>query len=166
MLVTISAKSRQVQIVSRQIHKELQTILIRVFSETSNFSFIFRSKPTEAEIIEALRCHYPFEIQRALVQTNTIRETLEVLRRLELLETQEHSRIEMRNTNQVQEDRNTKYRSLETKPLNKDYRNYHVRNRNEYRSRGNLSAENNARIQYKEESWDDDPKTLNYNSGN
>jgi hypothetical protein len=125
------------------------------------------TKPTETEIIEALRCHYPFEIQRALVQTNTIKETLEILRRLELLETQEqYSRIEMRNPNQVREDRNAKYRSLETRPLNKDYRNYHVRNRNEYRPRGNFSAENNARIQYTEESWDNDPKTLNYNSGN
>jgi hypothetical protein len=133
-------------------------------------------KPTEVEI-EALRCHYPFEIQRALVniQTNTISETLEVLRRLELLEAQEqYGRLHIRNTNQIREDRNVKYRSPEIRPINKNYRrsypernhNYNSRNGDEYKSRGNLSVGNNARTQNTEESWDDDPRTLNDYSGN
>jgi hypothetical protein len=45
-------------------------------------------KLSDCEVIEAIRCHYSSEIQRLLVTTklNTIAETLEVLKRLEMLE--------------------------------------------------------------------------------
>jgi hypothetical protein len=43
---------------------------------------------SDYEIIEAVRCHYPAEIQKLLVTTrmNTVTEALEVLKRLEMLE--------------------------------------------------------------------------------
>jgi hypothetical protein len=43
---------------------------------------------SDYEIIEAVRCHYPADIQKLLVTTrmNTVVEALEVLRRLEILE--------------------------------------------------------------------------------
>jgi hypothetical protein len=48
-------------------------------------------KPTEVEIIEALKFRYPFEVQRAIlnIQTKTISETLEILKRIKLIEAQE-----------------------------------------------------------------------------
>jgi hypothetical protein len=133
-------------------------------------------KPTEEETIEALRFHYPVEVQRALlnIQTKTISETLEVLRRSELLEAQEqYGRLQIRNTNQIREDRNVKYRSPETRPINRNYRRsypernpkYNSRNGEEYKPRGNLGA-GNARTQHTEESWDDNPRTSNDYSGN
>jgi hypothetical protein len=43
---------------------------------------------SDYEVIEAVRCHYPAEIQKLLVTTkmNTVTEALEVLKRLEMLE--------------------------------------------------------------------------------
>jgi prefoldin subunit 5 len=47
-------------------------------------------KPTETEVIEAIRYHFPVRIQRILVSTqlNTIGEAVEFLKRLEMLENQ------------------------------------------------------------------------------
>jgi hypothetical protein len=133
-------------------------------------------KPTEVETVEALRFHYPVEVQRALlnIQTKTISETLEVPRRLELLEAQEqYGRLQIRNTNQIREDRHVKYRSPETRLINKTYRRsypernpkYNSRNGQEYKPRGNLGA-GNGRTQHTEELWDVNPRTSNDYSGN
>jgi hypothetical protein len=45
-------------------------------------------RPTDIEIIEALQTHYSYEIQRTLLNlhTNTISETADMLRKLELIE--------------------------------------------------------------------------------
>jgi hypothetical protein len=48
-------------------------------------------RPKDAEIIEAIRYHFPVSVQRVMLNTqmSTIGETLELLKRVELLETHE-----------------------------------------------------------------------------
>jgi hypothetical protein len=70
-----------------------------------------------------------------------------------------------------------KYRSQETRPINKNYRysypernyNYNSRKGEEYQPRGDLGA-GNVRTRHTEESWDDNPinnlGTSNDYSGN
>jgi hypothetical protein len=85
---------------------------------------------SDYEITEAIRCHYPVEIQKLLVTTkmNTIAETLEVLKRLEMLEERmTNFRVE---TNQEQRQQN----SFPNRVRNERQR-YELGNRNKYRGR-------------------------------
>jgi hypothetical protein len=63
------------------------------FLKYTTLASYLNPKPSEVEIIEALRYHYPPHIQRTLLnnQLKTIGETLEILRRLELMESKEQS---------------------------------------------------------------------------
>jgi hypothetical protein len=58
------------------------------FLKYATMASYLEPKLTDSEIIEALRCHYPQEIQKLLVSTklNSVAEVLEVLKRLELME--------------------------------------------------------------------------------
>jgi hypothetical protein len=71
--------------------KHSKLSLSAYFLKQATLASYLDPKPTEVETIEALRFHYPFDVQRALlnIQTKTISETLEVLKRIELLEAQE-----------------------------------------------------------------------------
>jgi hypothetical protein len=46
-------------------------------------------KPSDIEIIEAIRYHYPLNVQRAMlnIQIKTVGEALDLLKRIELMET-------------------------------------------------------------------------------
>ncbi|PNF19017.1 hypothetical protein B7P43_G12198 [Cryptotermes secundus] len=48
-------------------------------------------RPSQVEIVEAIKCHYPIGVQRAMLsnQLGTIDETLELLRRVEMMEANE-----------------------------------------------------------------------------
>jgi hypothetical protein len=58
------------------------------FLKYATMASYLEPKLTDCEVIEALRCHYPQEIQKLLISTKlcTIAEVLEVLKRLELME--------------------------------------------------------------------------------
>jgi hypothetical protein len=58
------------------------------FLKYATMASYLEPKLNDSEVIEALRCHYPPEIQKLLVSTklNTVAEVLEVLKRLELME--------------------------------------------------------------------------------
>jgi hypothetical protein len=58
------------------------------FLKYATMASYLEPKLTDYEVIEALRCHYPQEIQKLLISTRlcTIAEVLEVLKRLELME--------------------------------------------------------------------------------
>jgi hypothetical protein len=123
-------------------------------------------KLTEVEIIEALGFHYPFEVQRAIlnIQTKTISETLEVLKRIKLIEAQaQYSRSLNRNVNSIREDRrnertrNMEDRNQEFRPVSKIYRRPNLERNNDYRSRRKVNYElegevnsRNTRTGYKE----------------
>jgi hypothetical protein len=61
-------------------------------------------KPSETEVIEAIRYHFPMRIQRNLVSTqlNTIGEAVEFLKRLEMLENQVPYQANVQGRNNVQ----------------------------------------------------------------
>jgi hypothetical protein len=110
-------------------------------------------KPSEIEIVEALRCHYP--------------------KRIELLNIQEQKdHTSTRNFNPTRGERNVRYTCSDTRPANRNPRNtYHfnARKGEQYRPRANVYNEN-IHPNRTENSWDKDhqrnPKGKDESSGN
>jgi hypothetical protein len=64
--------------------KHSNVSLSAYFLKYATLASYLDSKPTEVEIIETLRFHHPFEVQRAVlnIQTKTISETLDTQKNL------------------------------------------------------------------------------------
>jgi hypothetical protein len=129
---------------------KLNLSLSAYFLKYATLASYLDPKPTEIEIIEALRFHYPFDVQRAIlnIQTKTISETLEILKRIKLIEAQEqYSRSLNRNVNSIREHRrnenarNVEFRNQEPRPVNKTYRRSNLESNNGYRSRQQVHYE-------------------------
>jgi hypothetical protein len=87
------------------------------------------SRPTDVEIIEAIRYHFPIGVQRAMLtnQLRTIKETLDLLKKVEVMEASEgfekpHSQPQTHNpTPQGQvPDRYERYESSNSAPSETD----------------------------------------------
>jgi hypothetical protein len=72
---------------SRQSNLSLSQHFLKYAAMASNLD----PRPTDFEIIEAIRYHFPVSVQRVMLnpQLNSIEETLDLLRRVEILEKQE-----------------------------------------------------------------------------
>jgi hypothetical protein len=91
------------------------------------------SKPSDTEIKEAIRYHYPLNVQRAMlnIQIKTIGEALDMLKKTELMETREqYNKGQSQNVAQVRN-----YRRFEPT------RNMEVRNQGVYFLLHNISIQ-------------------------
>jgi hypothetical protein len=118
-------------------------------------------KPTEIEITEALRSHYPIGIQRAMLstQSRSIEETLDLLKRVEVMEESEnyqkpHYQPPHKNQNNARQNRNNPHdRRHQTQGQvrhvhygnhnNNRYQNENNRNRNRNQNYGNRRRNEN-----------------------
>jgi hypothetical protein len=96
-------------------------------------------KPTEIEIVEAIRYHFPARIQRILLSTSlsTIGETVEILKRLDMLESQDQYRgnNQGRGNNNVQpySPRGSRFQNANTRQVQRIQNFSSSRPRRDYR---------------------------------
>jgi hypothetical protein len=147
-------------------YKSNLTLSTHFFKYTTLASYL-DPKPTEIEIIEALRYHYPPYIQRTLVnnQLKTIGGTLEVLRRLELINTKEpcykntssslNPSREIKGQGNVRKCETRQTRMIQEYPTSGDYRNkrkdnYRTGNREEYSYNNQTGPDRNVKSDHEE----------------
>jgi hypothetical protein len=163
------------QLYQGKYNQHMNLSLSAYFLKQVTMASYLEPKPTEIEIIEALRFHYPIDIQKSLlnIQTRTISETLEILKRIELLDIQEHQDHALtRNIHPIRGERNVRYTCPETRPINRNSRNtghFNSRKIEQHRPRVNLGDEG-VHLKCSENSWDKDPRSnpkgQNGSSGN
>jgi hypothetical protein len=127
------------QLCQGKYNQHMNLSLSAYFLKQVTMASYLEPKPTEIEIIEAPRFHYPIDIQKSLlnIQTRTIIETLEILKRIELLDIQEQQDHALtRNINPIRGERNVRYTCPETRPINRNPRNtchFNSRKREQHR---------------------------------
>jgi hypothetical protein len=113
------------------------------FLKYATLASYLEPRPSDIEIIEAIRQHFPITVQRAMLgnQLNTVQETLNLLKRVEIMEGSEASHRpnsspfqqnpheDRRNTNHQNNDRYWENRNVRNIHYDRNYqRNYEHRN--------------------------------------